>query len=131
MEINLKFTWIRRNAASRLDRMLIGADFMDKFSGIHAYCKERFLSDHYPIIMALHSVYWGPTPFRSLDCWLKEPSFVQVFRHEWMQMTSIPLDQKLKKMKAPLKKWNREVFGHIELKIQSFQKELAHIHLLA
>jgi len=104
MEINLKFTWIRRNAASRLDRMLIGADFMDKFSGIHAYCKERLLSDHYPIIMALHSVYWGPTPFRSLDCWLKEPSFVQVFRHEWMQMTGIPLDQKLKKMKAPLKK---------------------------
>ena len=56
---------------------------------------------------------------------------MQVFRNEWLQLAGLPLDQKLKKMKDPLKKWNREVFGHIDLKIQSFQKELAHIDLLA
>jgi len=131
MEINIKFTWMRNNAASRLDRMLISAEFMDKFPGSHAYCKERVLSDHYPIILAFYSAKWGPTPFRSLDCWLKEPSFVQVFKNEWQQLVGLPLEQKLKRMKAPLKKWNREVFGHIDSKIQSFQKELAQIDLLA
>jgi len=131
MEINIKFTWLRCNAASKLDRILIDAEFMDKYPGIHAYCRDRLLSDHYPIILALYSISWGPTPFRSLDCWLKEPSFLQVFRHEWMQMAELPLDQKLKKMKAPLKKWNREVFGHIEQRIQGYQKEIAHIDMIA
>uniref|UniRef100_A0A7C9DIR8 Uncharacterized protein n=1 Tax=Opuntia streptacantha TaxID=393608 RepID=A0A7C9DIR8_OPUST len=41
------------------------------------------------------------------------------------------MEQKLKRMKAPLKKWNREVFGHIDLKISSFQKEITKLDLLA
>ena len=131
MEINLKFTWKRCNAASRIDRMLIDTALMGTFSGIHAYCRERLLSDHHPILLAFNAVTWGPIPFRSLDCWLKEPSFLQVFRKEWLQLTGLPLDQKLKKLKAPLRKWNREVFGHIDLEIQTYQKELAKLDLVA
>ena len=48
-----------------------------------------------------------------------------------MQLTGLPLDQKLKKLKAPIRKWNREVFGHIDLKIQAFQKELTKLDLIA
>jgi len=99
MDINLKFTWMRRNAASRIDRILVGAEFMDSFPRLQAYCKDRLLSDHYPILLAFNAVSWGPQPFRSLDCWLKEPSFLQVFKKEWLQLTRIPLDQKLKKLK--------------------------------
>jgi len=41
------------------------------------------------------------------------------------------LNQKLKKLKAPLRKWNREVFGNIDTKIQALQKELASIDIQA
>jgi len=56
---------------------------------------------------------------------------MQVFRQEWVQLADMPLVQKLKRMKAPLKKWNREVFGHIDQRIQAFQKELEKLDLLA
>ena len=131
IELNVKFTWMRHNAASKLDRVLISPELLDKFPGTHAYCKERMLSDHYSIILASNIVKWGPIPFRTFDCWLQEPSFVQVFRNEWLQLVGLHLEQKLKRMKAPLKKWNREVFGHIDLKISSFQKEITKLDLLA
>jgi len=92
MEINLKFTWLRRNAASRIHRMLVEAEFLEAFPGLQAYCKDRILSDHHPILLASNQVSWGPVPFRSLDGWLKEPSFMQVFKREWVQLAGIPLD---------------------------------------
>jgi len=103
MEINLKFTWMRKNAASRIDRLLIDTALMDTFPGIHAYCGDRLISDHHPILLTSNAVTWDPTPFRSLDCWLKEPSFLKVFSKEWLQLTGLPLDQKLKKLKGPLR----------------------------
>ena len=53
--------------------------------------------------------------------------FCEIFEKEWVQLAGIPLDQKLKKLKAPLRKWNKEVFGHIDMKIQAFKKELVKI----
>ena len=44
MEINLKFTWLRRNAASRIDRILVEAEFLEAFPGLQAHCKDKILS---------------------------------------------------------------------------------------
>ena len=131
LDINLKYTWMRSNAASRIDRALVDVELIQSFPGLRAYCKGRSFSDHHPIILAFSNVQWGPTPFRSLDCWLKDPGFIKVFQHEWIQLAGLSLDQKLKKIKAPLKKWNREVFGHIDNKIQAFQKELGRLDMVA
>jgi len=131
LDINLKYTWMRINDASRIDKLLVDTEVIETLPGLRAYCKDRLFSDHHPIILALGNVEWRPLPFRSLDCWLKEPSFIQVFKYEWLQLAGLPLDQKLKKIKTPLKKWNRKVFGHIDLKIQTFQKELGKLDMLA
>ena len=124
MEIGQKFTWVRRNAASRLDRILVTQEFVDKFQNIQVCCKSRMLSDHAPLVLFTTNITWGPCPFRSLDIWLEEPNFLKVFKKEWVQMASFSFVQKLKAIKRPLRKWNQEVFGHIDSKISTFQKEL-------
>ena len=88
--------------------MLVEAQFMETFPGIHAFRKDRMLSDHHPILLSSTQLSWGPTPFRSLDCWLQEPNFIHIFKKEWLQLSGLPLDKKLKEVKTPLKKWNRE-----------------------
>jgi len=62
---------------------------------------------------------------------MNEPSFIKVFKKEWVQLTGLPFHMKVVKMREPLRKWNREVFGHIDQKIKSFQKEMAKLDLKA
>jgi len=108
--------WIRRNAASIIDRILMDQDFFIPFPKIQAFCKQKVFSVHFPIVVQTSQFHWGPTPFRSLDCWLEEPSFLDAFKKEWVQLTGEAVEKKLKALKKPLQKWNREVFGHIEAK---------------
>ena len=51
LEIEQKFTWMRKNAASRLDRILVTKEFVDKFQNIRVCCKSRMLSDHSPLVV--------------------------------------------------------------------------------
>ena len=44
LEIGHNFTWLRRNAASRIDRVMIEPDFLLPFPRIKAWCKiDSFL----------------------------------------------------------------------------------------
>ena len=97
---------------------------VQRFQNVKAFCRKRRLSDHYPIVLSTTNAKWGPTPFRSLDVWLQEPSFIHLFKKEWLQLTGLSLDAKLKAIKKPLKKWNREVFSHIDQKIAAYQLEM-------
>ena len=121
MEIGQNFTWIRRNAASRIDQILVDKEWLLKFPLSRAYCKGRVFSDNFPLILSTTQVKWGPSPFRTLDCWLEEPTFLSTFKKEWVQLSGLPLERKLKLIKKPLKEWNRRVFGHIEQNICKFQ----------
>ena len=98
---------------------------------LSTYCKDRAFSNHYSVVLSSSQLSWGPIPFRSLDCSLTEPSFIKVFKKEWVQLTGLPFHRKLVKMREPLRKWNREIFGHIDQKIKSFQKEWAKVDLKA
>ena len=85
MPINQRFTWMRDNAASRIDRMMVTREFLEKFQNMSVKCKERVLSDHFPLVFSTAEVSWGPSPFRTLDVWLEEPKFLQIFQEEWIQ----------------------------------------------
>jgi len=121
MDIGQNFTWFRKNAASRLDRFWIDKEILLKVPNGKVKCKGRVFSDHHPLVFTTENLPWGPTPFRTLDSWLEEPSFMKTFSKEWVQLSGLPLQQKLKIIKGPLKVWNREVFGHIETKVRAFQ----------
>ena len=125
MDIGQRFTWLRKNAASRLDRLLIDKDLLLKFPNSKVFCKERMFSDHFPLIWSTSQQKWGPSPFRSLDCWLDEPSFLRIFKSNWTQLSGFPLHKKLKLIKGPIREWNKNNFGHIESKISSYQIALS------
>ena len=116
--INQQFTWMRENAASKLDRIMVSKEVVEQYQSLKAYCKERLLSDHFPVIMNTSCITWGPCPFRTLDTWLEEPKFFELFKKEWIQLSQIPFEQKLKAMKQPLRKWNKDIFGNIGMKLK-------------
>jgi len=70
------------------------------------------LSDHFLLVLTTSKISWGS-------------SFIAVFKKEWIQLSQLSFEQKIKAMKKPLKKWNREVFGLIDIKIKSLQDELS------
>ena len=124
MAIDHQFRWIRKNAASRIDRLLIDKELLLAFPHSKAYCRNRVFSDHFPIIFKSFVVKWNPAPFRTLDCWLGEPSFEKVFRKEWMQLNGQPLVSKLKMIKTPIKAWNKGVFGNIDSKLCLYKEAI-------
>ena len=124
VDIGQKFTWLRENAASRIDRILIDKELILSFPLTRAYCKGRIFSDHFSIVLSTTQVKWDPPPFRALDCQLEELSFLNIFKTEWLQMSGLSLERKLKSIKRPLKEWNRNIFGHIDRSICKFQKAL-------
>jgi len=60
----------------------------------------------------------GPTPFRSLDVWLRDKRFLDFVRSKWQSYEMFGggmfiLKKKIKKLKSDLKRLNREVFGNV------------------
>jgi len=56
---------------------------------------------------------------------------MDLFKKEWLQLSGLPMEKKLKAIKDPLRKWNTEVVGRIDLKIQSFQEKISKLDLRA
>ncbi|KAJ8448704.1 hypothetical protein Cgig2_010591 [Carnegiea gigantea] len=85
MEVDVKnqrFTWVRYNAASKVDGFFVTAKWMDKFPSITAYSRERMLLDHVPIFLDTHLLNWESSPFRTLDYWLSHKGFRTLIKHE-------------------------------------------------
>ena len=62
-------------------------------------------------------IKWGLKPFKSLDVWQSDNRFLEFVRVEWTNYEvqgggMYIFKEKLKKLKADLKVWNKEVFGN-------------------
>jgi len=130
-DIGQKFTWFRQNAASKLDRVMVDKELLVMFPSSSAFCKGRMFSDHHPVVFITSKLQWRPSPFRTLDVWLSELSFVQLFKKEWLQLTGLDLMKKLKLIKKPLKVWHREVFGRIDNRISDYQEAINKVEMEA
>jgi hypothetical protein len=72
---------------------------------------------------------WGPKPFKFLNCWLHHPEFIPFVKDTWESTilrgsSAFILKEKLKRLKEALRRWNREVFGIVELNIEKTVQEL-------
>ena len=56
VEINQQFTWLRKKAASRIDRMMVSKEFVEMFHNLRVNCKHRMLSDHYPLALSTKQI---------------------------------------------------------------------------
>ena len=67
LDINQKYTWMRENAASRLDRIMVSKEVIERFQNLKVHCKERLLSDHFLVVLNTSRIIWGPV---LLDHWM-------------------------------------------------------------
>ncbi|MED6216573.1 hypothetical protein PIB30_008867 [Stylosanthes scabra] len=69
-------------------------------------------------------IYLGPKSFRMLDAWLTHGGFKEVVKDEWVKFGNLACHDKLILLKDPIRCWNKEKFGAIDLKIAEIEKEI-------
>ena len=118
----VKFTWRRNNSQSKLDRGLCSQSWITKFSNMNLMGLNRSTSDHNPLLLTLvpHE-NWGPKPFRCYDAWFMNPHFKAFLSNECRSIPDVPLHNKMKIIKTPLKSWRRENFDVIDKKIADLE----------
>ncbi|KAG7544019.1 Ribonuclease H domain [Arabidopsis thaliana x Arabidopsis arenosa] len=115
-----KFTWRRGRmestyVAKRLDRVLCCPHTRLKWQEASVHHLPFLSSDHVPLYVQLSpEVKRDPSrrPFRFEAAWLKHPSFKELLVTSWDR--EISTQQALVGLKEKLKKWNNEVFGHVQ-----------------
>ena len=118
----VKFTWRRNESKSRLDRALCNHEWLTKFPNLNLISMSRSFSDHNPLLLTMErSNNWGPKPFRCYDAWFLHPHFKSFIVNEWRKTPNVSLHTKLKIIKNPLKSWRKEVFDHMDNKIDNLE----------
>ncbi|XP_068504131.1 uncharacterized protein [Phaseolus vulgaris] len=127
--IRRKYTWYKPNVLvkSRIDRVLVSKEWVE----VWLHCKQFFFSrsvfDHCAIVIKDEYVDWGSKPFRSLDVWQSDNRFKVFLKERWpsyeVQGGGIYIfKEKLKKLKADLKVWNKTIFGDVNQAGEGLQK---------
>ncbi|GFZ09197.1 hypothetical protein Acr_20g0010050 [Actinidia rufa] len=123
------FTWSNGAAQSRLDKFLISSEWEGDHMDARQHCLPRVVSDHKSVFLSGGGMNRGPAPFRFENMWLKVEGFKELVRKWWegyevFGTPSFRLATKLQALKEDLKRWNREVFGRVEIRLATLTEEL-------
>jgi hypothetical protein len=126
-----KVSWVSADgkSMSRLDRFILSDGFITKFGIIGQWIGNRNIFDHCPIWLYASAKNWDPKPFRAINGCLEHPDFLVFLESCWKSFDILGtkayvLKEKLRFLKEILKKWNKEVFGILDLNIDKTVKEL-------
>lgn len=77
---------------------------------------------------------WGPKSFKIFSFWYEHPDFVSFPSNVWNASNVqgkrvLRFKEKLRRLKDNLKRWNREVFGILDLNVEEAIKELNSIYV--
>ncbi|GKU89353.1 hypothetical protein SLEP1_g3500 [Rubroshorea leprosula] len=129
--ISRKFTWVQPNGTTmtRLDRFLLTEEWLLNWEGMKQWGLARRVSDHYPLLLKNEVKDWGPKPFCFFNTWLQHPNFKEWASKEWKTMnikgwSGFVLKEKLKGMKASLKKWSKEHYIELDKKIEECKEQI-------
>jgi len=108
-----------------LDRFLV-PEWFDRWPESFQTTLVRNFSDDCPILLRSKVVYWGPKPFRVLDCWLSDNSFKELVHQCWTshQQSGWGGYVLKEKLKQRMKIWNKEQFGDTFKKVKKIEFEL-------
>ncbi|XP_057453055.1 uncharacterized protein LOC130744910 [Lotus japonicus] len=133
-----KYTWFKPNgqSMSRLDRFLVSQGWASTWPHCFQVVLDRDISDHCPLLLRLVAQNWGPKPFRVLNCWFQHHSFKKFVEDSWTKLQVqgrgiFIFKEKLKMLKADLKKWNVKVFGDVNASRRGLVKRLGELDALA
>jgi len=84
-------------------------------------------------VLKTSSTDWGPKPFRSIDVWQSDERVKDFVISKWqryeVQGSGIyVLKEKLKKLKADLKVWNKDTFGNLNQAGEDIQRHIQNLH---
>ena len=122
------FTWFRDSglpSMSRIDRALVSLDWEEHFENGSQKVLPRVISDHCRLLLEAGAVQRGRSAFKFENMRLKVEGFVDRVQQWWngYNFVGLPgfiLAQKLKALKADLKKWNKEEFGDLAFRKKKF-----------
>ncbi|KAI9080475.1 hypothetical protein K1719_037589 [Acacia pycnantha] len=102
----------------RLDRCLCNVAWQTLFQEAEIRIIPRVCSDHHPILVKLgmECKRNKVKPFRFEAAWQTHESFVETVKGSWREEDETHVN--LLGLQKTLAKWNKEVFGHIELRKQ-------------
>jgi exonuclease III len=126
-----KFSWFSADgkSMSRIDRFLLSDGLITRFGFSGQWIGDRDISDHCPIWLLASPKNWGPKPFRVINGWFDHPEFFSFVEHCWKSFEvhgkkAFVLKEKFRLLKECLRKWNKEVFGYMDLNIEKTVKDL-------
>ena len=95
---------------------------MEKFDS-KQWGLPRVLSNHSPILLMKDERDWDPHPFRFLNSWIEQPSFLDVVSKSWAEIeiegwAGYCIFKKLQALKLKLKAWSRSNVGNIIEKLK-------------
>jgi len=112
--VGRKFTWHKPNemVKSRIDKVLVSKEWLETWPHCQQFVLNRSISDHCVVILKEVFVNWGSKPFRSLDVWQRDSRFKELVSLRWSTYEVLGggiyiFKEKLKKLKADLKVWNK------------------------
>lgn len=119
------FTWYRkdRSCKSKLDRMLVNDDWLNRWNNFCLKGGTRTFSDHCPIYVVKEVKDWGPRPFKFINSWTLHPDFSKFVKNKWKGhkvsgWAGYRLKEKLKLLKLDFKEWNKEIFWNLDDQIE-------------
>jgi hypothetical protein len=126
-----KFSWFSADgkSMSRIDRFLLSDGLISKYGFSRQWIGDRDISDHCPIWLVSSPINWGPKPFRVINGWFDHPDFLSFVEQCWMSFVvngnkAFVLKEKFRMLKECLRKWNKEVFGYLDLNIEKTVNDL-------
>jgi exonuclease III len=130
-----QFSWSNGHSWSRIDRFLLSSGWEERFPDAVQRRLSRVLSDHFPIMLVCGETRRGGGYFKFENMWLQHEGFVEEVKGWWQsyQFVGDPsnvLARKLKALKGDLRRWNNEVFGHVEKKKKDLLEEIRELDRL-
>ncbi|XP_058783145.1 uncharacterized protein LOC131657804 [Vicia villosa] len=126
-----KFSWFSGDgkSMSRLDRFIISSSIVVDWGVVGQVIGDRDISNHCPVWLVMDGLDWGPKPFRFNNEWFSSNLFIPFVEKEWKSMKvegrgDFILKEKLRLLKDKLRRWNKEVFGKIELEMEDGIRDL-------
>ncbi|VFQ75853.1 unnamed protein product [Cuscuta campestris] len=129
------YTWSNKQGLgdriySKLDRVVSNVEWVTKF-GSKTIILEEGISDHCPLIIPNSHCQIKRNEFKYCEMWRLDPSFQAIIKEGWSkQVVGRPMFQilqKLKSLKAPLRKLNRDKFHQINKQVEVIGVELEEI----